>query len=290
MNLLYKISQVVQDCLTDIASNGMLHKKHYYDAIIEKNNYCMKYSGFLPSIFNIEDVKNLETEKNSDTEEVKKALDKMYDSQESDESEDAFKQMDVSKEGNLTMEEVIKGLKLEDTRLMRHVLSIFDKDKNNIFDLNEFKVLYGTILSKEAYYVFQVLDFDRDGIISRSDIFRLCKIIPKRHLGTEVKNQLKVEIGKIIPEKGGLNLKDFEPLFKKKNNIEHNSFENINRNVKKDAEDDVKIHMIRRMQNDVQSNMKEDMKSNEEEEMETNEEENVDGNSIFSWLWSSLNG
>ncbi|KAK2719674.1 hypothetical protein QYM36_005229 [Artemia franciscana] len=181
----------------------MLHKKHYYDAIIEKNKYCLKYSGFLPDIFKIEDVKNLETAKNSDTEEVKKALDKLYDSQESDESEDAFNQMDVSKEGKLTMEEVIKGLKLEDTPLMRYILSIFDKDKNNIFDLNEFKDLYGTILSQEANYVFQVFDFDRDGIISLSDIIYLCEKIPKKKLGIDTK-KLKLEIENIIPENGEL--------------------------------------------------------------------------------------
>ncbi|KAK2719673.1 hypothetical protein QYM36_005228 [Artemia franciscana] len=122
----------------------------------------------------------------------------MRDSQESDETKDAFKQLNLSKEGNLTMEGVIKETKLEDTPLLGFALSIFDKDKNNIFDLNEFKVLYGTILSRAAYYVYQVFGFDRDDIISFLDTFHLCEKIPKKKVGIDIKEKLKLEIGEII--------------------------------------------------------------------------------------------
>jgi len=76
-----------------------------------------------------------------------------------------------------------------------------------------------------------------------SYIFHLWEKIPKKKLGIDVKEKLKLEIGEIILWKGGCSPKDFEVLFeekKRKTQLRHKEntgediepilFENINKN------------------------------------------------------------
>ena len=54
------------------------------------------------------------------------------------------------------------------------------------------------VISRVAYYVYYVFDFDRDDIMFFSYIFHLWEKIPKKKLGIDVKEKLKLEIGEII--------------------------------------------------------------------------------------------
>ena len=216
MKILEYLYGKVSRCLTDIAIAAMKKKIEYYEEKIEKNNYCSKYAGFLPTTnFSLSMIKKLEAENNYDIEEVKNALDQAFDSFQSDESLDAYKNMDITKSGDLTISEVIVGFKLKESLLMRHVLSTFDLDKNHVFDTEEFKGLYGLLLEQEKEYVFRAFDVSNSGTINAKDVYKLYSIVTENRTTDEQSKKAKKRIQKKFQGNSQWDLKAFVKYFKR---------------------------------------------------------------------------
>ncbi|KAK2719232.1 hypothetical protein QYM36_004903 [Artemia franciscana] len=167
----------VSECLTQIAVNTMERAEGHCNELIERNSLSLKYAGFLPTEnFDLSQIQKLEEEEGGNTDNVIKRLDEMFDRFQSNELQEVFRGMGVSRTGNFSMTEVIDKLNLKDTALMRHVLSSFGTDGNNVFDLSEFKFINENILRHEMDLVFTVFDVDKNKLVSKEDVIRLTEI------------------------------------------------------------------------------------------------------------------
>jgi len=108
-----------------------------------------------------------------------------------------FKLLDKDGSGTLTTEEFLSIPDLALNPLLERILQIFDKNKDEEIQFDEFITVLSTLSDKgskadKLRFAFQVYDIDGDGYISNGELFRVLKMMVGTNL-TDVQLQQIVD-------------------------------------------------------------------------------------------------
>jgi len=113
-----------------------------------------------------------------------------------------FVKLDKDGSGTITADEFLSIPELAGNPLLGRIISIFDTNKDEEIEFNEFVKALATFTNKDDLegklrFVFQVYDIDNDGFISNGELFQVLKMMVGSNL-TDV--QLQNIVDKTIME------------------------------------------------------------------------------------------
>ena len=106
-----------------------------------------------------------------------------------------FKKLDTDGNDELSPEEFLDIPALTNNPLVHRVIHVFDKNKDGKISFPEFLEGLSTLSvgaddEKKMHFVFQVYDYDDDGVISNGDLFKVLKMMVGNNLSDVQLQQL----------------------------------------------------------------------------------------------------
>ncbi len=105
-----------------------------------------------------------------------------------------FVSLDKDASGALSLDEFLKIPQLAANPLLARIVHIFDKDKNDSVEFNEFihalSVFHSGSAEDKLQFVFKIYDIDGDGFISNGELFKVLKMMVGDNLNDTQLQQL----------------------------------------------------------------------------------------------------